>query len=108
MLAAVNSNTPQVGDYLLGLIDYYDIINDIHYHRVDFDTFGDIIAQMDKMSNAMYESFARAQKIFGKFDLVHGHDWHTVLTLNRIKRDYGLPYVLTIHSTEWGRNGNNM
>ncbi len=90
-----------------GDFDTYDIINGVHYHRVDFDTFGDIIVQMDKMSNAMYESFAMTQKIFGKFDLVHGHDWHPVLALNRIKKDCSLPYVLTIHSTEWGRNGNN-
>jgi len=27
--------------------------------------------------------------------------------LNLVKTDLAIPYVLTMHSTEWGRNGNN-
>jgi len=47
------------------------------------------------------------KNIFGSFDILHGHDWHPVLALSRIKKDFSLPFVLTMHSTEWGRNGNN-
>jgi glycosyltransferase involved in cell wall biosynthesis len=90
-----------------GEFDGYDKINGVHYHRVDYDQSGDIITQMDRMSDAMVDSFARAQKIFGRFDVAHGHDWHPVNACNRIKRDLGVPYILTIHSTEWGRNGNH-
>ena len=37
----------------------------------------------------MCESFARRvleiSKIFGKFDIVHGHDWHIVKALDILK-----------------------
>ncbi len=89
-----------------GDFDVYDIINGVHYHRVAIENLGNIVFQMDKMCDALVESFERAQKIFGKFDIIHGHDWHPVKALNRIKSDYGLRYILTLHSTEWGRNGN--
>ena len=90
-----------------GDFDSYDKINGVHYQRVDFDSNGGIVYQMDSMSDAIYDRFGAVQKIFGKFDIVHGHDWHPILALNRIKNDYGLHYILTMHSTEWGRNGNH-
>jgi glycosyltransferase involved in cell wall biosynthesis len=90
-----------------GDFDAYDKINGVHYHRVDFDKSGSSIEQMDSMSVAMYERFLKTQKVFGKFDIVHGHDWHPVPALNFVKTDLAIPYVLTVHSTEWGRNGNN-
>jgi glycosyltransferase involved in cell wall biosynthesis len=89
-----------------GDFDSYDMINGVHYQRVNFDESGDIVARMDKMSDAMYNRFIVVQKLFGGFDIVHCHDWHPVLAANRIKAEHGIPYVLTIHSTEWGRNGN--
>jgi glycosyltransferase involved in cell wall biosynthesis len=90
-----------------GDFDAYDRINEVHYQRVDFDKSGSLIEEMDRMSVAMYERFLKTQNVFGKFDIVHGHDWHPVLALNLIKMDQAIPYVLTVHSTEWGRNGNN-
>jgi glycosyltransferase involved in cell wall biosynthesis len=84
-----------------------DKINDVCYQRVDSDLSGDIIYQMDHMCDAIYDRFENVQKIFGEFDIMHGHDWHPVTALNRIKADYGTPYVITLHSTEWGRSGNN-
>jgi glycosyltransferase involved in cell wall biosynthesis len=90
-----------------GDFDSYDKINGVHYQRTDFDSNGGIVYQMDSMSDAIYDRFGAVQKIFGKFDIVHGHDWHPILALNRIKNDYGLHYILTMHSTEWGRNGNH-
>jgi len=90
-----------------GDFDTYDKINGVHYQRVDFDCSGDILDQMDNMSNAIRDRFDAVQKLFGKFGLVHGHDWHPVLALNRIKWEFGIPYVLTMHSTEWGRSGNH-
>jgi glycosyltransferase involved in cell wall biosynthesis len=90
-----------------GDFDAYDKINGVHYQRVDFEVAGDIISEMDRMCDAMYYRFLATKNIFGDFDLVHGHDWHTILALNRIKFDFQIPYILTMHSTEWGRNGNN-
>jgi glycosyltransferase involved in cell wall biosynthesis len=42
----------------------------------------------------------------GEFDVLHGHDWHPVNVLCRIKAQLELLFVLTFHSTEWERNGN--
>lgn len=90
-----------------GEFDSYDKINGVHYQRIDYDGSGDILQQMNKMSDALFDRFGAVQKIFGRFDIVHGHDWHPVPALNRVKKDHGIPYVLTMHSTEWGRNGNH-
>lgn len=84
----------------------YDKINGVHYQRCSFDESGDIIAQMNKMCDAMFSRFVQATRDSGNFDVIHGHDWHPVNVLNRIKYECGKPYVMTYHSTEWGRNGN--
>jgi len=89
-----------------GDFDDYDRINGVHYQRAESDRSGDIVAQMDRMCEVLYDRFRQVLKIFGPFDVLHGHDWHPVLVLNRIKSEYSLPYLLTLHSTEWGRNGN--
>lgn len=90
-----------------GDFDSYDKINGVHYQRVDSDSSGDILHQMDSMCSAIYDRFAAVRKLFGKFDVIHGHDWHPVPALKRIKDDHGVPAIITMHSTEWGRNGNN-
>jgi glycosyltransferase involved in cell wall biosynthesis len=90
-----------------GDFDVYDKINGVHYQRVDFDNSGSLVEQMESMSLAMYERFLKILTISGKFDTIHGHDWHPVPALNLIEREKSLSYVLTIHSTEWGRSGNN-
>ncbi len=77
------------GDY-----ESYDKINGVHYQRSDVDNSGDVLAQMDRMCEALYDRFNAVQKIFGNFDVVHGHDWHPVLALTRIKKDYWTPLSL--------------
>ncbi len=89
-----------------GDFETYDRINGVHYQRADVDSSGDVLAQMNRMCDALYDRFEAVQKLFGRFDIVHGHDWHPVLALTRIKEGYRLPFLLTMHSTEWGRNGN--
>ena len=90
-----------------GDFDSYDRINDVHYQRVTVKESGDLLAQMDRMSDAMHDRFGAVENIFGRFDIIHGHDWHPVLALVRIKSEQAIPSVLTLHSTEWGRCGNN-
>lgn len=90
-----------------GDFESYDKINGVHYQRADVDDHGDIVDQMDRMCDALYHRFGAVQQLFGNFDTVHGHDWHPVPALIRIKNDYHLPSLLTMHSTEWGRNGNH-
>jgi glycosyltransferase involved in cell wall biosynthesis len=84
----------------------YDEINGVHYQRVDHNEFGRVTEQMEHMCNAMYDRFFAVEELFGKFDILHGHDWHPVRALNRLKMYNNRDYLLTYHSTEWGRNGN--
>ncbi|APH39986.1 glycosyltransferase family 4 protein [Methanohalophilus halophilus] len=84
----------------------YDEINGVHYQRVDHDSSGDIVHQMNSMCDSMYDRFKSFKNHYGDFDILHGHDWHPVNVLCRIKKKYESPFVLTYHSTEWGRNGN--
>jgi glycosyltransferase involved in cell wall biosynthesis len=42
------------------------------------------------------------------FDLVHGHDWMCAKAIVQVKNDLQRPAFLTIHSTEFGRAGNNV
>lgn len=66
-----------------GDFDAYDRINEVHYQRADFDKSESIIEEMDKMSVAMFERFLKTQKIFGKFDILHGHDWHPTINYEK-------------------------
>ncbi len=88
-----------------GLSDH-EVINGVHYHRVTHDQSGSIVNQMDRMCDAMYSRFLEVRDTYGEFDVLHGHDWHPVNVLCRIKNEFGVPFAITYHSTEWGRNGN--
>ena len=39
-----------------------------------------------------------------ELDLVHSHDWLVAAAAQRLARDYGLPWVTTVHATEYGRH----
>ena len=85
----------------------FDEINGVYYQRCGHDQSNGIVNQMDSMCYSMVDRFFRVEEIFGKFDVLHAHDWHPVLALNELKRTRSLPYIFTFHSTEWGRNGNS-
>jgi glycosyltransferase involved in cell wall biosynthesis len=89
-----------------GLDDNDEIINNVYYHKVACDQNVGIVEQMNRMCDNMYFRFLDVKEKVGEFDVLHGHDWHPVNVLCKIKAELGLPFVLTFHSTEWGRNGN--
>lgn len=82
------------------------LVNGVYYHKIACDQSGGIVEQMNRMCDGMYSRFLEVKENIGEFDILHGHDWHPVNVLCRIKAQFGLPFVLTFHSTEWGRNGN--
>jgi len=45
------------------------------------------------------------QKIKGKYDLIHCHDWLTMKAGIALKEKMGIPFVLSVHSTEYDRSG---
>jgi len=57
-----------------------------------------------QLNFCMIEKAADVIKEFGKFDVVHAHDWLVAYAARTLKNSYKLPLVATIHATESGRN----
>ena len=76
-------------------------INNVSYHYCQ-PQGANTVQYCEDMSNRMVENFSAADRK-GKFDILHFHDWHAIQALHRLQdRDT----ILTFHSTEYGRNGN--
>jgi glycosyltransferase involved in cell wall biosynthesis len=86
----------------------YDIIDGVHYHRCPLDLHPDFVTEMNNMGNS-FVYFMRQTESYqgGHFDIVHGHDWLCAKGIVQAKNDCGRPVILTLHSTEFGRCGNN-
>lgn len=83
----------------------HGIVNGVSYHRCTFAPGSNIIDYCWNMGRAMVRRLAAVES-FGRFDVIHGHDWHTVEALHELKQRGRSPAILTYHSTEFGRNGN--
>ena len=79
-------------------------INDVNYCRCEFDPGKDIISFFSNMSMAMVKELRAVARRSGRFDIVHGHDWHVADALYELKKE-GYPIVLSYHSSEYGRRG---
>lgn len=87
----------------------YDCIAGVHYHRCPFESDADFLHYIGRMCDVFVDRFKAAEEFYGRrFDIVHGHDWLCVQALQRIQRELGRSVVLTVHSTEYGRCGNEM
>lgn len=82
-------------------------INDVHYCRCRFDPGKDVLTFFANMSRAMVKDLRAVARRSGRFDLIHGHDWHVVDALYEFKKE-GYPVVLSYHSTEYGRRGSRL
>jgi glycosyltransferase involved in cell wall biosynthesis len=85
----------------------YEIIDGVHYHRCPIELDPNFITEMNNMCNSFVYFMAQTEAYQGgHFDIVHGHDWLCAKGLVQAKNDRGRRTVLTLHSTEFGRNGN--
>jgi glycosyltransferase involved in cell wall biosynthesis len=84
----------------------YDRIHGVHHHRVAAAGDGDAILAAERLAAAMAERFAQVTRMVGKVDVVHGHDWMAAPALTAVMHRFGTPGILTMHSTEYGRDGN--
>ncbi len=84
----------------------YDRVEGVHYHRIDHAQDENFVVMMDLMCKAMVHRFHEVTRLVGAFDLVHAHDWLTANTLAYVRDGWGTPGILTMHSTEYGRDGN--
>jgi len=63
-----------------------------------------------ELAGQFFESVYRyndllVQSVKGDYSLIHCHDWLTVKAGIRLKEKLGVPFILTVHSTEYDRSG---
>lgn len=85
----------------------YERIYGVHYHRCPFSSNPDFVEEINNMCRSFVNTFYQTEDYIGRFDVIHAHDWLTANAMAWIKEGRGRKAVLTIHSTEYGRCGNN-
>ena len=85
----------------------YERIDGVHYHRCPFTHHPDFIIEINNMCRAFVDSFFATENHIGDFDVIHAHDWLSSNAMVWIKEARNYKGILTIHSTEYGRCGNN-
>jgi len=86
----------------------YDNIHGVHYHRVPYTGSADIVDDINNMCRAFVDAvYHQEHYMGGHFDVVHAHDWMASNAMVWIKQGRGRKGVITMHSTEYGRCGNN-
>src|SRR3954470_14892065 len=68
------------------------------FPKHDLDAF---IAWVDHMNADM---LAAGSELGGGFDLVHSHDWLVATAARRLARRRRVPWLVTVHATEYGRH----
>ncbi|MFQ6618962.1 MAG: glycosyltransferase, partial [Fidelibacterota bacterium] len=58
--------------------DDYENINGVNYHRCGFEPGSNIMEYAENMCRSMVNRFYYIEHEVGKFDLMHGHDWHVI------------------------------
>jgi glycosyltransferase involved in cell wall biosynthesis len=84
----------------------YERIHGVHYHRCPFSLHPDFVEEINNMCRSFVHHFFRTEDFIGAFDVVNAHDWLTANAMIWIKQGRGRKAIFTIHSTEYGRCGN--
>jgi len=85
----------------------YEKIYGVHYHRCPFGTNPDFVEEVNNMCRSFVDAVFATEDHIGAFDIIHAHDWLTANALAWIKEGRSRHSIFTIHSTEYGRCGNN-
>jgi glycosyltransferase involved in cell wall biosynthesis len=86
---------------------WYECIHGVHYHRCPFTQNNDFVEEINNMCRSFVDTFFKTDSYVGHFDVVHAHDWLSSNAMVWIKEVRPVKGILTIHSTEYGRCGNN-
>ncbi|MBN2372508.1 glycosyltransferase family 4 protein [bacterium] len=89
-----------------GQLDY-EVIHGVHYHRCKFNLNRNFVEEINDMCRSFVHNFFQTEDYSGSFDVIHAHDWLASNAAIWIKSGRQKKSVLTIHSTEYGRCGNN-
>jgi len=86
----------------------FEQVNGVSYHRCPFEFHPDLVEETGRMCDSLVWHFGEVEASLGgrEFDLVHGHDWLCARALVQAKNHHRKPVVMTVHSTEYGRCGN--
>lgn len=84
----------------------YELVHGVHYHRCSFALNSNFVDEINNMCRSFVHTFNAVEDHVGHFDIVHAHDWLASNAVVWIKEGRGRRSVVTIHSTEYGRNGN--
>lgn len=83
-------------------------IDGVWYHRCEFQLNNNFIEEINDMCRSFVHHVFRTEDFMGNhFDIVHAHDWLAANALIWIKQGRTRKGILTLHSTEYGRCGNN-
>ncbi len=85
---------------------YYARIDGVHYHRCPFDLHPNFVDEVNNMCRSFVHHLLQTEAHIGPFDVIHAHDWLTANAMIWIKQGWQRKCVFTIHSTEFGRSGN--
>jgi len=86
---------------------HYARIDGVHYHRCPFQLHPNFVDEINNMCRSFVHYVFGTEDYVGPFDVIHAHDWLTGNAMIWIKQGRRRKCVLTIHSTEYGRGGNN-
>jgi glycosyltransferase involved in cell wall biosynthesis len=84
----------------------YDCVHGVHYHRCPFALCPNFVDEVNNMCRSFVHASFAVEDHSGPFDVVHAHDWLASNAAVWVKEGRGRRAVLTMHSTEYGRNGN--
>lgn len=85
----------------------YSLVDGVHYHRCPSSGHRDFVQEIERMCDAFWWRLEQTERCLGaRFDIIHGHDWLCVPGLMHARRAGRGRVVMTIHSTEYGRCGN--
>ena len=83
-------------------------IHGVWYHRCPFQLTRDFVDEIQNMCRSFVGDLFATEGYMGVgFDIIHAHDWLTSNAMVWAKQGRGRKGILTIHSTEYGRCGNN-
>jgi len=85
---------------------HYDCIDGVHYHRCPFELSPNFVDEANNMCRSFVQACYDVESFVGPFDIVHAHDWMASNAAVWVKEGRHRKFVLTMHSTEYGRNGN--
>jgi glycogen synthase len=83
-------------------------LDGVWYHYCPHNLSSNFVDEIQEMCRSFVWNFFQAENADGHFDVVHAHDWLASNAMVWIKQSRpDRKAVLTMHSTEYGRCGNN-